>query len=55
MSAAARLTISVRPRWWVLPYLKGIALLAGVTGRWPDADRVTAFIVRHGFKLDVVR
>lgn len=43
--------ITMTVRWWVRYYLHALALFCITTGLRPDTDKVTAFIVRHGIRV----
>lgn len=42
------LTITVRSRWWVRPYLNAVALFSDVFGLEPDYERIANTIINHG-------
>lgn len=48
MACPLTLTITVRSRWWVKPYLNGCALFAGLFGMEPDFDKISDHIIKHG-------
>ena len=44
--------VSIKRAWWVLPYLRSVAVLCWMTGLMPDLDRVVATAMR-GIKIEV--
>lgn len=42
----ATLTYRIKLAWWVRPYLYGVAAVAWLTGREPDADKVWSQVER---------
>lgn len=47
------LTLKVRVAWWVRWYISACKLFAQLHQVQPDADKIAAFIVRYGVKVDV--
>lgn len=47
------LTLKVRVAWWVRWYISACQLFAQLHQVQPDADKIAAFVVRHGVKVDV--
>lgn len=48
-----RLTLNVKRRWWLLPYLNILQFVYTVTGASPKYEKVKKFIIDHGFKFEV--
>lgn len=46
--AACSVTVKVRVRWWVMPYLSALAFFCRATGAEPDEEKVAAFVLRWG-------
>lgn len=44
--AKATLELKVRVAWWVKPYLKLVGMLAWISGRQPDTDKVAASVMK---------
>jgi hypothetical protein len=44
--ARSKITLRVRVRWWVRPYLAGVALTSRLTGLEPDWKKVAAHVRR---------
>jgi hypothetical protein len=47
------LHLKVHVRWWVKPYLSTLAMVAWISGRTPDVQKVGEFIARRGIRLEV--
>jgi hypothetical protein len=50
----ARVTAMIvcRQRWWLKWYLSGVIVMAYITGREPNLERVTSWVGR-GMKIEV--
>ncbi len=58
MTAAAWslcVSVGVKIRWWVFPYLLTLRWFCMTFGTEPDFDKIVAFIVRRGVKFTVLR
>lgn len=51
--AICKLSVEVKARWWVLVYIKTLALLCLMMNREPDYEKVAAFIVKRGMSQKV--
>lgn len=53
--AVSELTVTLKatPRWWLMPFLKLAGLLYAFAGCDVCKARCTAFIVKHGLKIEV--
>lgn len=48
----ARLTLRVRPAWWLMPYVHILAWLSAITDREPHWERVNR-VLRRGLKMTI--
>lgn len=53
MATCSALTVELKARWWVIPYLNSVVLVSQLTGLEPDIEKVVGLIVRRGIKLKV--
>jgi hypothetical protein len=48
MAKQYTLTLTVRFKWWVKPYINSLILFCNTAGLEPDIEKVTDFIVSKG-------
>lgn len=51
--ADTAVTVQIVAKWWLRRYLAGVKLMAALTGKAPNEDRVTYWFTRS-FKTRVV-
>ena len=51
--ARQAVTVQIVPKWWLRWYLSGVMLMVAITGRPPNEERVSYWILR-GFKVRAV-
>lgn len=49
------MTLSVRIRWWVYPYLRTIKAFCLLFGTDPDIERICKFIMDYGVRIKVTQ
>lgn len=47
----SKITLRIRVRWWVRPYLAGVALTSCLTGLEPDWKKVAARVRRGTYVI----
>lgn len=52
MASAQSIEVRFRVRWWVVPYIYGLAVFAKLTGAQPDFKKVGRKLSR-GFKIEM--
>lgn len=53
MTHELRLTLSVKPAWWVRPYLIALVAFSALTGLEVDTEKAADLIARRGLRFDV--
>lgn len=52
MQCTSVLIVTIKPRWWVMPYINTCAWFAAVHGVMPDAEKIANNCIRWGgFKV----
>lgn len=50
--ATSSLIVKFKTRWWIVtPYTKLLIFFALLTGKEPDWDKVSSFILKYGIKV----
>lgn len=47
------LSVRIRVRWWVIPYIGALAFFSQLTGLTPDPEKAAGLIMRYGTKFEV--